>query len=43
MSRSIERELAARNLYGHPDGAAKTGPLQYEEDLNYLEQLAAGQ
>jgi hypothetical protein len=34
-----QREIAARNLYGDPDGNGQDRPLQYEEDLNYLEQL----
>ena len=34
-----QREIAARNLYGDPDGNGQDRPLQHEEDLNYLEQL----
>jgi hypothetical protein len=33
-----EKELIAVNLYGHPD-SGQDRPVQYQEDLNYLEQL----
>jgi hypothetical protein len=32
------KEIAATNLYGHPD-SGQDRPLQHEEDLNYLDQL----